>query len=557
MNQKNKRRLNLVTKLVILYIIVMSLIFLTQIFYIVPFIKNEKLESIKSYQEEIAQNISSIIDNKNLEFKEELLNMADLPEFSNMDIEAQTPILVNYKNIIKGVYNYFVLDSEAWYVSSSLEDLSPWQTQSHPEDPSFNISFIKGKTYYSTPVYFKSVGEINYYISVPILSETGERIGVLIGIILLNDLIEMIYKHDLQEGTHITLVDNEGTVVASSGIDLYVLEDGPLSLDHSEHPDVQAVLEGNTGSFEHEYEGLINYSSTSIVESNGWGVIVRTPTVVLHAEVNKIERFLWLINTILFIVPLIILIVYSRQIDLERTRSEKMVQRQSEELKDSREKKLAVLGQLAGGVAHDLRNPLGAIKNGIYFLNMAIKKPQTDIKKTLGILDKAIIKSENIISNILNFGRPGTSIKKNINIGNILQDIITQTDIPDNIKVLNKLDKSIPAVFADPGQTIQIFSNIILNAVQAMPEGGKLTVKYAIIDKKWLDISVSDTGIGIPAENMDKIFDPMFTSKAKGIGLGLALIKILVDANGGKISVNSKVGEGTAFTLKLPTRRNR
>ncbi len=182
---------------------------------------------------------------------------------------------------------------------------------------------------------------------------------------------------------------------------------------------------------------------------------------------------------------------------------------------------------------------------------MAIKKPQTDIKKTLGILDKAIIKSENIISNILNFGRPGTSIKKNINIGNILQDIITQTDIPDNIKVLNKLDKSMPAVLTDPGQIKTIFSNIILNAVQAMPEGGKLTVKYALTGKECLDISVSDTGPGIPAENIDKIFEPLFTTKAKGIGLGLALTKTLVDTLGGKISVKSRVGEGTTFTVAL------
>ncbi len=130
--------------------------------------------------------------------------------------------------------------------------------------------------------------------------------------------------------------------------------------------------------------------------------------------------------------------------------------------------KLSVLGQLAGGVAHDLRNPLTAIKNASYFLNMAIEKPEPDIKKTLEVLDKGVESSEEIISNILSFANHGTPIKKKVNVGNILKDIITQTTLPDSIKVTNSLDGSLPAVTADPGQITRVFSNIIQNAVQAM-----------------------------------------------------------------------------------------
>lgn len=552
MNTKNKHGLNWVTKLAILYIVVMGLILLTQIFYIVPFIKDEKLEAIKSYQEEIAQNISSTLNNKNLEFKEEFLNIAGLPEFLNMDYEGQTEILVNYKNISGGIYNFFVIDSEAWYVSSSLEDLTPWLEDSHPEDPSYKNSFIKGETYYRNPVYFKSVGEINYYISIPIKSGTGEIIGALTGIILLNDLIEMIHKYELKEGTDITLVDSEGIVVASSSIDLYALEEGPLSLDYSDHPEVRAVMEGGNGSFEHEHEGISYFSSTHIIESSGWGVIVSTPTEVLQAETNRLERFLWLINGILFIVPLTILIIFSRQIDLARIRSEKVLQKQSKDLEKTREKKLAALGQLAGGVAHELRNPMTAIKNSSYYLKIAIEKPDTDIKKTLGILDNAIAASEDIISDILGFSNPGDPLKKKVNIKNILQDIIARTNIADNIKVFLSLDKSMPLVLADPLQVSHAFSNIILNAVQAMPDGGKISIGYAITDKKWLDISIKDTGVGIPEENLDKIFEPLFTTKAKGVGLGMALTKTFIDAQGGSIRINSKIGEGTTFTVSLP-----
>ena len=240
---------------------------------------------------------------------------------------------------------------------------------------------------------------------------------------------------------------------------------------------------------------------------------------------------------------------YSKNLEImveERTRKLKEAQ---EEL--IRKEKLAVLGQLAGGVSHELRNPLAALKNASYFLNMAIKKPEPDIKKTLDILNKEILRSEEIISSILGFARPRTPTKRKVNIGNIIQDIITQTNIPENIEVFASLDKSIPLVLTDPVQITQVFSNIILNAIHAMPEGGKLTVKYAITDKELLEISVTDTGIGIPEENIDKIFEPLYTTKAKGIGLGLALAKILIDANGGKVNVKSKIGEGTTFTIIL------
>ncbi len=571
MNKKLKRRLSWMSRLIILYIIVMGIILLVQIFYIVPYIRDRELESAESYQEEIATNVSFIINTKFSEVKKELSKITILPEFSNMDIEAQTDILVNHAGLSAQLLNLFVMDSEGWFVSSSLEDLSPWQKKSHTDQPPYKISFIKGETYYSNLSYFETVGEVSFHIGIPIKSETEETVGVLISAMLLNDLIEMIYKYDLKNGTHITLVDTEGTVIAISGIDLYALEDGPLSLSLSDRPGVQTLIGGSTGSFIDEHEGITYLNSTSLILSNGWGVIVETPMDVLMAETNEMTRFLWLINSMLFIVPLIVLVVFSRQIDHERLGSEKMLQEHSKdlerivtelkkrtkELKVAHEKlitkeKLSVLGQLAGGVAHDLRNPLTSIKNASYFLNMAIEKPGPDIKKTLEVLDKATVNSEEIITNILGFANHGTPIKRKIDIGNILKDIITQTTIPDSIKVTNSLGRSLPAVTADPGQITRVFSNIIQNAIQAMPDGGKLSVKYTATGKKWLEISISDTGSGIMQENIDKVFEPLFTTKAKGIGLGMAITKTLVDAHGGSIRIKSKIGKGTTFTVVLP-----
>jgi signal transduction histidine kinase len=94
--------------------------------------------------------------------------------------------------------------------------------------------------------------------------------------------------------------------------------------------------------------------------------------------------------------------------------------------------------------------------------------------------------------------------------------------------------------------------NLILNAVQAMPEGGQLTVKSEVPSPEWVAVSVADTGVGVPEEHLDKLFEPLFTTKAKGVGLGLAVVKSLVDGHGGTIEVQSKVGKGSTFTVRLP-----
>jgi signal transduction histidine kinase len=124
--------------------------------------------------------------------------------------------------------------------------------------------------------------------------------------------------------------------------------------------------------------------------------------------------------------------------------------------------------------------------------------------------------------------------------------------VPENVEVTNQLDDTLPLIFVDPDQVGQVFGNIILNAIQAMPEGGQLTLKSELNGSEWVTISFSDTGVGIQEEILRKIFEPLFTTKAKGIGLGLAITKTLVEAHGGTIDVQSEVGKGTTFAIRLP-----
>jgi signal transduction histidine kinase len=234
----------------------------------------------------------------------------------------------------------------------------------------------------------------------------------------------------------------------------------------------------------------------------------------------------------------------------ERKRAELKLRSAREEL--VRKDRLAVLGQLAGGVGHELRNPLGAIKNAAYFLNMALEKPEPEVKETLEILEKEVGMSERIISSLLGFACPKPPRQRKVGVNEALQEALSRTTVPENVNVAIQLDKALPAILGDPDQLGQVFGNIILNAIQAMPEGGQLAVKSESPSGEWVSISLTDTGEGIPEENLEKLFEPLFTTKARGIGLGLALTKTMVEGHGGSIEVASEVGKGSIFTVKLP-----
>ncbi len=242
----------------------------------------------------------------------------------------------------------------------------------------------------------------------------------------------------------------------------------------------------------------------------------------------------------------------SREI-AERKRAEEKLRNAQDEL--IRGEKLAILGQMAGGVGHELRNPLGAIKNAAYFLNMALEEPEPEVKETLDILEKEVLTSERIISSLLGFARCKPPVRRKVGLKDCVQEALSRVVVPDKVDVVSQLDERLPTILADPDQLLQVFGNIILNAIQAMPEGGKLVLGAEVQSQGLIALSFSDTGIGIPKENLAKLFEPLFTTKAKGIGLGMAITKTLVEGNGGTIEVHSEVGKGSTFTVKLPVLR--
>ena len=173
------------------------------------------------------------------------------------------------------------------------------------------------------------------------------------------------------------------------------------------------------------------------------------------------------------------------------------------------------------------------------------------MKKHLNILQREILRVNEIISDLLDFTRIKQPFFKEVDINIFIKDILENFKFPENIILKKHLDAELPRIQIDSNQIQQAFQNIILNAIQAMPEGGKLEIK-TLTSENTVEIVFKDTGVGIPRENLQKIFEPLFTTKATGIGLGLSIVKDIVESHKGMIYVESEVDVDTSFTVKLP-----
>ena len=245
-------------------------------------------------------------------------------------------------------------------------------------------------------------------------------------------------------------------------------------------------------------------------------------------------------------------------------RLEEMVEERTQELREAQEQlvrreKLAVLGQMAGGVGHELRNPLGVISNAVYLLQLAIPDADETTREYLDMISSEVRNSTKIISDLLDFSRTRMPERGEIAVSDLVAQVLAKQPPPADVQVTTELAPDLPAMFVDPRQIGQVLGNLVTNGCQAMPDGGRLTITAEFVEggtvrnpKSQIRIGVSDTGVGIPAENMNKLFEPLFTTRAKGIGLGLALVKTLVEANGGSIEVESEEGKGSTFTVWLP-----
>jgi PAS domain S-box-containing protein len=220
--------------------------------------------------------------------------------------------------------------------------------------------------------------------------------------------------------------------------------------------------------------------------------------------------------------------------------------------------RLAAIGETTTMVGHDLRNPLQAMTGTLYLVkNLTASRKAEDRRKVvrlLATLDDGIEYMDKIVSDLQDYARPVGAELVETSLPDLVRATVSNVKIPGNVKVAANLGDGLSNVKLDPLLFRRVLTNLILNAVQAMPKGGRLTINGSRGDDS-ITVGVQDTGVGIAPENLEKVFTPFFTTKAKGQGLGLAVCKRLTEAQGGTITVTSQVGEGSTFTLKIPTNR--
>ncbi|MEK6692949.1 MAG: ATP-binding protein [Nitrospirota bacterium] len=227
-----------------------------------------------------------------------------------------------------------------------------------------------------------------------------------------------------------------------------------------------------------------------------------------------------------------------------------------------RAEQMKIVGELAAGLAHEIKNPLAGIKASMEVLSEEANFSEEDRNVLLKVINE-IRRIESLLKELLNFARPPKPRFSITDINTILDKAMTLSLQNDHlssnelkrIKIVKDLDSLIPQTMADPMQMQQVFLNILLNASEAMPEGGTLTVKTAYDELlNSIKIKISDTGRGIDEEMIDKIFKPFFTTKPKGTGLGLSISKRLIEQHRGSISVENNSGGGATFMIDLPVR---
>jgi two-component system NtrC family sensor kinase len=220
--------------------------------------------------------------------------------------------------------------------------------------------------------------------------------------------------------------------------------------------------------------------------------------------------------------------------------------------------RLASMGQLAAGVAHEVNNPLGTI---LLFSEALYKETPDDSphRDDLRMIINETTRCKNIVADLLNFARQQEVLAQETDVHALLEQVIEESCRQpsfEGVQIVRRFDPDLPNIQADPAQLQQVFINLLNNAAESIQGDGTITLTTRPVDSHWVEVQVSDTGSGIPEENLHRLFTPFFTTKppGKGTGLGLSIVYGIVKMHRGQITVQSQVGHGTTFVVTLPVR---
>jgi signal transduction histidine kinase len=225
---------------------------------------------------------------------------------------------------------------------------------------------------------------------------------------------------------------------------------------------------------------------------------------------------------------------------------------QSEYLaKLQRSERFAALGQVTGGIAHEMRNPLNVIKTSVYYLQNARQLTPEKLTEHLRRIGKQVEVADNVIAALSSFTKLPSPNSQTFSAEACVARAVEDAALPPSIHVQVDCPPDLPLAQGDEDQIRIVLANLIHNARDAMPNGGTLSILLSHVDQH-VTFQVTDTGHGIPAELLNQIMEPFFTTKARGIGLGLAISRSIVERNRGKLTASSLPGQGATFELRLP-----
>lgn len=504
----------------------------------------------------------------------------------------------------KDIAEIFITDRFGGLVASSGKTSDFYQADEEWWQEAFDGG--KGKIFIEDIEFDESNNVLAMPFAIPVRDKKGEVIGVCKAVIDIDIFFEPLKEFGIGKTGHALLVNEEGYVVFHEGIE-------PLSMRFCREEDFENLLKSKSKWMIidklHIHTGRIflafaEINHPALLERGiNWRVFIDQDAeevfrplntlifqgVVLTGLLIIIMIPLGFIFSRIFVKPIIKLHEATGRIgrgDLDykiEVKTGDEIEELANSFKDMiasikglqvqliRSEKLAAIGELAAGVAHEINNPLNVISGNAEMLSK--ESQDQEVKRATKVIIEQVKRAAGITERLLQFSRKIEPKIGRVDINKAIEDTLYLSGYQtkyQNIKIIKRLDLSLPEVMADFGQLQEVFLNIILNAVQAMPNGGELTIKtYAEEISKFgrrktdmfkqgsevVDIEFRDTGEGIPEEKLKKIFDPFFSTKEGGTGLGLSICHGIIEAHQGTIDAQSKVGEGTTFIIQLPLQK--
>lgn len=541
----------------------------------------------------IARNIAVQVDEVLGKAKQTIEALADHPAVRSMDPVRQREALTIVSKVTELIDGILVQDLAGNILV--LDQAEPDTRRLLPESPYrqlvIPVKDLDGARF--SEIYKSRTGEVAVAISAPIRRD-GRLVGVLSGGILLkNHSMGGIEAIRIGKSGYAYIVDSKGNVIVHP-------QRERLLENLSANPPVQELLRKREGSIEFaNKEGLKVLAAFAPIQETGWGVVVRQPTAESYAYADEILVILLgaFILSLLFAVgigvflawkisnPVTALVLGARRVAdghldtmievssrdeigtlagtfNEMTRKLKSHMQATQEAHGrvlsaqrqlAQSEKMAAIGHLAAGLAHEINNPLNIISGFAEYL-LEKSPPEDPRRSNIEEISRETGRCQRLVADVLRFAKPKEPERVPTDVNALVDETLAllQSRVKaGGITAEARLAGNLPRLQADPDQLKQVFLNVCLNACQAMTEGGRLEVETGRQDGH-VRVVVRDTGSGIPPEHIQSIFNPFFTTKEDGTGLGLSLSYAMVEQHGGSMLVESRPGGGTDFTILLP-----